>query len=107
MLGVRISESVGLIASTRIALTCKFCVFSWEAWYSFNGGLIEIGYPLQVADPLDVCFDNDTPRHKVYLGSFQIANRKVTRREYLEFMLDDAYTRSEFWLSKGWETLKQ
>jgi ergothioneine biosynthesis protein EgtB len=76
-------------------------------WHSFNGGLIEIGYPLQTADPLDFCFDNETPRHKVYLQPFQIANRKVTCREYLEFMADDGYTRSEFWLSEGWENLKQ
>src|SRR5215510_12075817 len=76
-------------------------------WHSFNGGLIEIGYPLQAADPLDFCFDNETPRHRVYLEPFQIANRKVTCREYLEFMSDDAYTRTEFWLSEGWETLKR
>src|SRR5262249_39628446 len=36
-------------------------------WHSFNGGLIEIGYPLQAANPLDFCFDNERPRHKVYL----------------------------------------
>jgi ergothioneine biosynthesis protein EgtB len=76
-------------------------------WHSFKGGLIEIGYPLQVSDPLDFCFDNETPRHKVYLEPFQITSREVTCREYLEFMADDAYTRSEFWLSEGWETLKQ
>src|SRR5262245_58433377 len=76
-------------------------------WHGFKGGLIEIGYPLQAADSLDFCFDNETPRHTVYLDPFQIANRKVTCREYLEFMSDDAYARSEFWLSEGWETLKQ
>jgi ergothioneine biosynthesis protein EgtB len=76
-------------------------------WHGFNGGLIEIGYPLQAADPFDFCFDNETPRHKVYLEPFQIANRKVTCREYLEFMSDDTYTRPEFWLSEAWETLKQ
>jgi ergothioneine biosynthesis protein EgtB len=76
-------------------------------WQSFNGGLIEIGYPLQAANPLDFCFDNETPRHKVYLEPFQIANRQVTCREYLEFMSDDAYTRPEFWLSEGWEMVKQ
>src|SRR5262249_23547800 len=58
-------------------------------------------------DPLDFCFDNETPRHKVYLEAFQIANRSVTCREYLEFMSDDAYTRAEHWLSEGWETVKQ
>lgn len=75
-------------------------------WHSFIGGLIEIGYPLQAANPLDFCFDNETPRHKVYLEPFQIANRNVTCREYLDFMSDDAYTRPEYWLSKGWETVK-
>jgi len=77
------------------------------SWHSLNGGLIEIGYPLQSSNPLDFCFDNETPRHKVYLEPFQIANRMVTCREYLEFIADDAYSRPEFWLSDGWETLKQ
>jgi ergothioneine biosynthesis protein EgtB len=77
------------------------------SWQSLKGGLIEIGYPLQAATPLDFCFDNETPRHKVYLEPFQIANRMVTCREYLEFISDDAYARPEFWLYEGWETLKQ
>jgi ergothioneine biosynthesis protein EgtB len=76
-------------------------------WHSSDGGLMEIGYPLQAADPLDFCFDNETPRHKVYLEPFQIANRKATFREYLEFMSDDAYTRPELWLSEGWDHVKR
>jgi len=76
-------------------------------WRRFNGGLVEIGRPPQAAAPLDFCFDNETPRHKVYLEPFHIANRTVTCREYLEFMSDDAYTRSEYWLSDGWETVTQ
>jgi ergothioneine biosynthesis protein EgtB len=76
-------------------------------WHSFAGGLSQIGYPLQAEDPLDFCFDNETPRHNVYLEPFQIANRAVTCREYLEFMSDDGYTRPEFWLSEGWEKVKQ
>jgi ergothioneine biosynthesis protein EgtB len=75
-------------------------------WHSFDGGLTEIGYPLATENPLDFCFDNETPRHKVYLEPFQIANREVTCGEYLEFISDGAYTRPEFWLSAGWETVK-
>ena len=75
-------------------------------WHAFEGGLIEIGYPLRAVDPLDFCFDNETPRNKVYLEPFQIANRKVTCGEYNEFMSAGAYTRPEFWLSAGWETVK-
>ena len=77
------------------------------SWHRFDGGLIEIGYALQPADAIDFCFDNETPRHKVYLEPFQIANREVTCREYLEFMSDDAYTRPEYWLSEGWDNVKR
>jgi ergothioneine biosynthesis protein EgtB len=77
------------------------------SWHSLGGGLVEIGYPLDAANALDFCFDNETPRHKVYLEPFQIANREITCREYLEFISDDVYTRPEFWLSEGWETVSQ
>ena len=77
------------------------------AWHSFDGGLAEIGYPLRAEDPLDFCFDNETPRHTVFLEAFQIANRKVTCREYLEFISDDAYIRAELWLSDGWDNVKR
>ena len=76
-------------------------------WHSFDRGLVEIGYPLRAEDPLDFCFDNETPRHKVFLETFQIASREVTCGEYLEFMSDDAYTRPELWLSEGWDTVKR
>ena len=76
-------------------------------WHNVDGGLIASGCPVNTEDPLDFCFDNETPRHGVFLEQFQIANRKVTCREYLEFMSDDAYTRPELWLSDGWEMVKQ
>jgi ergothioneine biosynthesis protein EgtB len=76
-------------------------------WQAFNGGLIEIGRPRRTAKPQEFSFDNETPRHKVYLEPFQIANREATCGEYLEFMSDGAYTRPEFWLSAGWEAVKK
>jgi ergothioneine biosynthesis protein EgtB len=76
-------------------------------WHNIAGGLIEIGYPLNAGEPLDFCFDNETPRHKVYLEPLQIANREVTCREYLEFMSDGGYIRPESWLSEGWEAVAQ
>jgi ergothioneine biosynthesis protein EgtB len=76
-------------------------------WLNFKGGLTEIGCAPNTEDPLDFCFDNETPRHHVFLEPFQIANRNVTCREYLEFMCDDGYTRPGLWLSDGWETVKQ
>jgi ergothioneine biosynthesis protein EgtB len=77
------------------------------SWREMQGGLVEIGRSIEDADPLDFCFDNETPRHTVFLAPFQIANREVTCREYLEFMSDDAYTRPELWLAEGWEMVLQ
>jgi ergothioneine biosynthesis protein EgtB len=76
-------------------------------WHRFRDGVTEIGYPLDSRNCLDFCFDNETPRHKVYLEGFGIANRSVTCREYLEFMSGDGYARPEFWLSEGWEEVRK
>jgi len=76
-------------------------------WLDFDGGLTEIGRPCFTEDPLDFCFENETPRHQVYLAPFRIANRSVTCREYLEFMSDDGYIDPRLWLSDGWETARQ
>lgn len=84
----------------------KGVAVSESDWYTFHGGLIEIGRPLQGANALDFCFDNEAPRHKVHLDPFQIASREVTSGEYLEFMLAGGYTRPDFWLSAAWETVK-
>lgn len=76
-------------------------------WLSFEGGLAEIGCSSIVEDPFSFCFENETPRHHVYLEPYQFANRKITCREYLEFMSDDGYTRPGLWLADGWEAVKQ
>ncbi len=76
------------------------------AWHNVEGGLVEIGYRPHPSNALDFCFDNETPRHKVYLEPFQIASRGVTCREYLDFISDKAYTRPDLWLSEGWEAVK-
>ncbi len=76
-------------------------------WHRFHGGVTKIGYASDSANCLDFCFDNETPRHKVYLEGFGIANRAATCREYLEFMSDDGYARPEFWLSDGWEAVRR
>ena len=76
-------------------------------WHHFDSGVTEIGYPIDPANCLDFCFDNETPCHRVYVEAFGIANRSVTCREYLEFMSDDGYGRPELWLSEGWDAVRK
>jgi ergothioneine biosynthesis protein EgtB len=70
-------------------------------WLDFAGGLVEIGHRGN-----GFAFDNETPRHKVWLEPFRLASRPVTCGEFLEFIAADGYRRPEFWLSDGWATVR-
>ncbi len=48
------------------------------------------------------CFDNELPRHKVWLAPFALADRLITNGEFLEFMRDGGYRRPDLWLAEGW-----
>jgi ergothioneine biosynthesis protein EgtB len=48
-------------------------------------------------------FDNESPRHRVFLERFELASRLATSGEYLEFMADGGYRRPELWLSAGFD----
>ncbi len=80
---------------------------SSATFVSFAGGLTQIGVSPDPSDPQAFAFDNETPRHTVFLHPFRIANRLVTAREYLAFIDDNGYTRPELWLSEGWSTMRQ
>lgn len=72
------------------------------AWHACRGGLVEIGH-----DGEGFAFDNEGPRHRVWLDPFRIASRPVSAGEYLAFIEDGGYRRPEFWLSAGWECVRQ
>jgi ergothioneine biosynthesis protein EgtB len=69
---------------------------------SFDGGLMEIGQD----ESSGFGFDNERPRHRVWIDAFQFASRLTTCGEYAEFIADGGYERPELWLSAGWQTLK-
>jgi ergothioneine biosynthesis protein EgtB len=69
-------------------------------WIAFEGGLCEIGH-----SGGDFCFDNETPRHRVWLDPFQIASHPATHGDFIAFIEDGGYRRPELWLSAGWDTV--
>ena len=81
-------------------------------WVSFTpgteeqAGVVEVGTTPDAAAVESFAFDNETPRHRVYLEPFRLASRLVTCAEYLAFMEEDGYTRPELWLSEGWDTMR-
>ncbi len=76
-------------------------------WIEFDGGLKEVGYRLNTSDPLDFCFDNEAPRHPVYLQPYALESRMVTCAEYLAFINGNGYDRAELWLSEGWNMVER
>ncbi|HXY22214.1 MAG TPA: ergothioneine biosynthesis protein EgtB [Burkholderiaceae bacterium] len=66
----------------------------------FPGGKDQIGH---AGDSF--AFDNECPRHSVWIEPFEMATRPVTNAEYMEFVKDGGYRRADLWLSDGWDTV--
>lgn len=62
----------------------------------FDGGIFEIGNNGE-----EFIYDNESPRHKTFLNPFSLGERLITNGEYLEFMEDGGYEKTELWLSDG------
>jgi ergothioneine biosynthesis protein EgtB len=71
-------------------------------WHRGREGIIEIG-----ASENGFAFDAERPRHRVFLAGHQVANRRVTNREWREFIEDGGYRTPTLWLSDGWAWLQQ
>jgi len=67
------------------------------AFHDGPEGVCEIGH---AGDAF--AFDNEGPRHRVFLHSHALANRLVTNGEYREFIRDGGYGDPALWLSDGW-----
>ena len=52
-----------------------------QEWVEYDAGLREIGH-----DGLDLAFDNEAPRHRIFVESFRLSNRLVTNGEFLQFV---------------------
>jgi ergothioneine biosynthesis protein EgtB len=68
---------------------------------SYPESLREVG-----ADAGSFHFDNELPRHKVFVPAFRIGLRPATCGEYLAFIDDRGYDRPELWLSDGWKAVQ-
>lgn len=71
------------------------------AWLTYTGGIRQIGH-----QGAGFSFDNETPRHRVFLEDYRLAARLVTNGEYLAFMEDGGYDQPRYWLSDGWHTVR-
>ena len=71
-------------------------------WLPVAGGVCAVGCGGE-----DFSFDNERPRHSVYLEDFTIASRLITNAEYTEFIADGGYLNPDYWLADGWDWLQR
>lgn len=71
-----------------------------SGWQACEGGLCSAGHRGD-----GFAFDNEGPRHQVWLDPLQISNRLVTCGEWLQFMEGGGYSDPRWWLSDGWATV--
>ena len=97
-----LDRAIGEVEPSEAVMPMRF--------FDFEGGLSEIGVNGSRTgigeDGGDFSFDNERPRHRVWLEPFQLGSRLVTAGEFAEFMEDGGYERPELWLSAGWSTVK-
>jgi ergothioneine biosynthesis protein EgtB len=67
-------------------------------WADYPAGVREVGH-----DGAGFAYDNETPRHRVFLDPFRLATRLTGSGEYRAFLEDGGYERPELWLSDGWD----
>jgi ergothioneine biosynthesis protein EgtB len=71
-------------------------------WSEHRGGLVQIGHA-----GAGFAYDNEGPRHDVFVQPFALADRPVRNADYLAFIEDGGYRRAELWLSMGWSHVQE
>jgi ergothioneine biosynthesis protein EgtB len=66
------------------------------------GGIYELGFNGDL-----FCYDNETPEHKVYLNPYKIDVAPVSNRQFIEFIEDNGYGKSRYWLADGWDHVRE
>jgi ergothioneine biosynthesis protein EgtB len=70
-------------------------------WIGFHGGMVAVGH-----HGAGFRFDNEEPRHQVFLTPFELASHPVTHGDFLAFVDDGGYARPELWLSLGRDVVR-
>ena len=82
---------------------------SYPSWFQMPEGLYDVGCAEGGASvakvpacTLSFAYDNESPRHRVFLERYALARDVVTNGEFLRFIEEGGYRRPEFWLDAGY-----
>jgi len=69
-----------------------------RSWVRFAEGARQVGHEGE-----GFAFDNESPRHTVWVNEFEIASHPVTHGDFARFIEDSGYRRPDLWLAAGWD----
>jgi ergothioneine biosynthesis protein EgtB len=69
-------------------------------WIACPAGIAHVGHA-----GARFAFDNEGPRHRVWLEPFALASRPASNAEFQAFIDDGGYRRPELWLALGWDAV--
>ena len=72
-----------------------------EDWLAWPGGMASIGH-----EGPGFSFDNERPRHDVFVAPYELRNALVTNAEYQAFVDDGGYERFQHWHAEGWDWIR-
>ena len=72
-----------------------------RGWTGHPGGIGAIGHE-GAGEDASFAFDCESPRHRVLLEPFALADTLVTNAEWDAFIADGGYENAALWLSDGW-----
>ncbi|MDY6923752.1 MAG: ergothioneine biosynthesis protein EgtB [Pseudomonadota bacterium] len=67
----------------------------------FEGGLVQVGHAGG-----GFAFDNEGPAHRQWLEAYGLDHDLVSNAQWIAFIEDGGYARSELWLSDGWAVVR-
>lgn len=71
---------------------------------NYAGGLVQIGHE---AANSSFCYDNELPRHQIFIAPFSLARQLITNAQWVAFIEDGGYHNALLWLADGWKIAKQ
>lgn len=75
---------------------------TFQEWIDIPDGIYEIGH-----SDHSFCYDNELPRHRVFLEPYRISNQLVTNDEWIDFINDGGYSNALLWHTEGWDWVQK
>lgn len=73
-----------------------------QQWIKIPAQIYEIGHK-----DSSFCYDNELPRHRVFLEAYQISNKLVNCGEWIDFINAGGYQNVMLWHTEGWDWVQK